>query len=399
MARAGAALVLANVRYWTTVAPLVRAQLAGWERRAGAIPDAALRTTARRKLREERFNVELAATLATLARQVYRGPAVRAIVALQAMYDYLDLLTEQPLADPVRDGHRLFAALVDALTPEREPGEDYYPQRTHDPYPPHDPRHVPHPNPRQDPRDPRAHRRHQDDGGYLRELVSAARDALAQLPASAAVAEMAQQSARRCAEAQVASHTAGMAELRQWARREAAGTGLQWPEFLAGAAASVLAVHALVAAAADGRTTRCDAERLDAVYLSIGALTMLDSLVDREDDEVTGALGYAAHYESGELMARRLGAVARDAAAGTRTLPHGAHHVMTLVGVVAYYTSSRAAGSAFALPVAASMRGELQPLMAPTLALMRTWRLAKRARPHHAMASPTVLQLSRESRA
>jgi tetraprenyl-beta-curcumene synthase len=339
---------------------------------------------ARRKLREERFNVELAATLATVARAARRGTVVRAIVALQVMYDYLDLLTEQPLADPVRDGHRLFGALVDALTPEPEPGEDREPGKDHElgmdhePVDEREPGGAYYPGDRHSPRPRRA-----DDGGYLRGLVVAARHALAQLPATAAVAEVARRSARRCAEAQVAGHAAGLtgtAELQRWARREAAGTGLQWPELLAGAAASVLAVHALAAAAADGRTTRADAERLDAVYLSIGALTMLDSLVDRDDDTGTDALGYAERYESRELMARRLAAVARDAADRARGLPNGAHHVMTMVGVVAYYTSARAADSAFALPVSAYMRGELQPLMAPTLALMRVWRLALRRR-------------------
>jgi hypothetical protein len=53
---------------------------------------------------------------------------------------------------------------------------------------------------------------------------------------------------------------------------------------------------------------------------------------------------------------------------------------MTLVGVVAYYLSAPTAGSAFARPVTRRIRSELQPLIAPTLAVMHGWRLAKRAR-------------------
>jgi tetraprenyl-beta-curcumene synthase len=345
--------MLANARYWTTVAPLVHTQLSRWERRAQAIADPALRAPAASKLQRERFNVEMAATLATLATRSHRKCVVEAIVALQVMYDYLDLLTEQPLLDPLADGRRLFGALADALSPEREPCGDY--------------------------------------GGYLRELVSAARLALARLPAAGAIAEVARRSARRCAEAQVISHAAartgtaaaggaaggGNSALEQWARREAAGTALEWPEFLAGAAASVLAVHALVAAAADRRTTPADAEAIDAVYLSIGALTMLDSLVDREEDIDTGELGYVHCYESAEQMGRRLASVAAEATAGARVLPNAPHHIMTVVGVVAYYTSAPAARSPAALPVTAQVRGELRPLIEPTLALMRAWRLAK----------------------
>jgi|SRR5665213_727794 len=354
IARAALALLLANMRYWTTVAPLVRTQLARWERRAQAIGDPFLRTLAISKLEEERFNVEVAATLATLAPRAQRAGTTEAIVALQVMYDYLDLLSEQPLGDPRSDGNRLFAAFTDALCLEHEPGGDYYRNRPQS-----------------------------EDGGYLQELVKTARDALARLPAAVAVVEVAQLSAKRCAEAQALSHAAAhspSAEVEVWAIREASATALGWPEFLAGATASVLAVHALIAAAADQRTTSEVAEEIDAVYLSIGALTMLDSLVDHQDDIATGALGYVQYYESPELMAMRLLGVAREAATRARALPNAAHHIMTLVGVVAYYCSAPAAGSAIALPVTEHMRRALRPLITPTLALMRTWRLTKRVR-------------------
>jgi tetraprenyl-beta-curcumene synthase len=361
-AQAGVALLVANARYWGAVAPLVRAQLSRWERRAGEIPDPLLQTLARRKLREERFNVEVAATLATLAPRAQRRGAVEAIVALQVMYDYLDLLTEQPSPDPLADGRRLHGALRDALTPGAIPEG-----RNH-------------------------HRRHprSGDGGYLRELSETVRLALAQLPAAGAVAEVALCAGERCAEAQALSHAAAraereardraVAELERWARREAAGTALQWPEYLAGATASVLAVHALIAAAADRHTTRADAQALDTVYLSIGALTMLDSLVDQREDRETGELGYLRCYESPERMAQRLASVAAEAVSGARALPGAGHHVMTVVGVVAYYISAPAARGAPARPVAERLRAELRPLIAPTLALMRAWRAAKLAR-------------------
>ena len=53
---------------------------------------------------------------------------------------------------------------------------------------------------------------------------------------------------------------------------------------------------------------------------------------------------------------------------------------MTLVGVVAYYTSVPAASSAFARPLIAPVRAELAPLIMPTLTIMRGWRAAKRVR-------------------
>jgi len=355
--RAGAALVLANARYWSGVAPLARRELARWERRALAIHDPLLAGAARANLGAERFNAQLAATLATLAPRALRARAVAAIVALQVAYDYLDTLTEQPtaarlLADPLGDGRRLQQALLDAVAPASEPHGGYYDGLAH-----------------------------ADDGGYLRELVNTVRGALGGLPGAATIAPVALRAAARCAEAQVLAHAApltGDAELERWARSEAAGEGaLDWPELLAGAQASVLALHALIAAAADPRTSSNDAERIDAAYLHIAALTMLDSLIDSEQDAASGQPGYAHRYDSPEQLARRLGELAREAAGQARGLPHAGHHTMTLAGVVAFYASDPAASSPPARPAIACVRSELVPLIAPTLLVMRIWRTGK----------------------
>jgi tetraprenyl-beta-curcumene synthase len=356
LARSGAALVLANVRYWSTVAPLVRAQLARWEQAARRIPDPALRALALGKLRDERFNVLLAATLATLAPSSRRAGVVEAIVALQVLYDYVDVVSEQPMADPERDGRRLFAALIDAVSVPADGTRKSFE------LPP------------------------QNDGGYLERLSRTVCLAFARLPGAAAVAAVARGAAERCGEAQILHHQAsrsgshsGIAELRDWATPRAAGTALGWQELLAGSTASVLAMHAMIAAAADPDTSRADAEEIDALYLSIGALTMLDSLVDREEDIATGQLSYVDLYDSPEAMASGLARVARDGVTRARGLGNGPHHIVTLAGVVAYYASAPAASEALARPVISRVRRELRPLITPTLALMRAWRLAKRA--------------------
>jgi tetraprenyl-beta-curcumene synthase len=352
-AGAGLALVLANVRYWTTVAPIVRAQLTRWEQAAQAIPDPALRALALGKLRDERFNAQVAATLATLAPRSRRSDVVEAIVALQILYDYLDVVSEQSMADPVRDGLGLFAALIDAVS---VPADD---TRKSFELPP------------------------QDDGGYLERLSRTVCLAFARLPGAATVAEVARGAAERCGEAQILHHGAsrsGIAELRDWATPRAAGTALGWQELLAGSTASVLAMDALIAAAADPGISHADAEAIDALYLSIGALSMLDSLVDREEDIATGQLSYVELYDNPEAMANGLAKVARDGVRSARGLGNGAHHIVILVGIVAYYASAPSACSDFARPLIAPVRRELAPLITPTLTLMRAWRLAKRMR-------------------
>lgn len=362
LARAGIALLLANARYWSTVAPLVRAQLSRWERRAEAIPDPQLRTPAIGKLRDERFNVEVAATLATLAPRAHRAAATKAIVALQVMYDYLDVLSEQPATAAPIDGRLLFTALRDAVALDIEDELASAAGRVRDYY---------------------GDRASSGDGGYLQALVQTVRTALARLPTAATIAPVTQAAAARCGQAQILNHQAsrtGIDELRKWATPRAAGTGLGWQELLAGATASVLAIGALIAAAADPATTSEDGADLDRLYLSISALSMLDSVVDLQEDIAAGQLGYLHYYDSPEQMTTALVGVTRDAVARARALPNGAHHIVTLVGVVAYYASAPTASSDFARPLIAPIRSELAPLITSTLALMRAWRLAKRVR-------------------
>jgi tetraprenyl-beta-curcumene synthase len=363
VARAGLVLVRANARYWLTIAPIVRAQLRRWEPHAEAVRDPFLRALALQKLREERFNVEVAATLATLAPSEHRKQSVEAIVALELMYDYLDGRTEQPSRDPLRNGRDLYRAFTAAVTLDREDR-------------------------------PQSCLR-SSDVGYLEALAVTVKRAISQLPGADAIAEVARESAARCAEAQTRIHAAphiGTAQAEQWAIDEAAGTALGWREFLAGAAASVLSVHALIVAAADGRTTRERAVAIDTVYLSICAVsTVLDSLIDHEHDIDAGEPGYIEHYvEDGEDLARLLAEVVEDAATRARDLPDAAHHLMILAGVVAYYTSAPTASSEPAASVAAHLQRQLRPLIAPTLAVMRGWRLAKRVRHKLLPASSTT---------
>jgi tetraprenyl-beta-curcumene synthase len=352
--RAGVALALANARFWPKVAPLAMGQLRRWECRARAIEDPGLQSIALEKLRDERFNSEVAATLATLAPKEHRRAVVEAIVAYEVMYDYLDGLTEQPTSDPLRSGRELYSAFTDAITPGREPANGYYACQP------------------------------ADDSGYLKELVTVVQEVLSQLPAACVIEQAAGRAAARCAEAQIRAHavpTLGTNQLEQWAAHEAVDTALGWQEFLAGAASSVLAVHALIAAAADQRTTPAEANQIDTTYLSICALsTMLDSLVDYEHDVTAGQAGYIRYYTDHDLLATDLANAARRAVEHARPLRNGAHHAMTLVGVASYYISAPTANSDLARPVTRRVRQELKPLITPTLGVMRSWRAAKRAR-------------------
>jgi tetraprenyl-beta-curcumene synthase len=339
-------LLVASARYWRTVAPVVRRELDRWRRRAAAIADPQLRELALSKLEEERFNAEAGAMLATLAPREHRSDAVQAIVALQVLFDLLDGLTERPLQDPLADGERLFEAFTRAVSTRPLP-----PCRGDD---------------------------------YLSELSAVAAGALGRLPARAAVIEAATASAGRAAHAQIRMHASpqlGTGQLREWAQAQSRDTGMQWRETLAGSASSVLAVHALIAAAADSRNTAAQARRIESAYLSVCVvLTLLDGIIDRERDERAGAPTYIGLYDDHRELAQVLAGATRRASARTRALQHGAHHLMVLTGVVAYYTSAPSARSEFARPLVTQVHRALLPTVAPALALMRVWRVGRRLR-------------------
>jgi len=345
--------MLANVRYWSSVAPEVHRQLARWRCRAERIEDRALRALALEKLTEESFNAELAATLATLVARPRRRGVIEAIVTLEVLFDFLDGLTESVTSAAGADGECLSRAFTDAVTLAAEPRGGYY-----------------------------AFHPQGDDGGYLEELVAAVRVALARLPATARLEDLLVIAARRSSEAQLQIHAAGAvgrAELERWARQQAIESPRQWRELLAGAASSVLCVHALIAAAADPDSTREQATQIARTYRWISALpTILDSLVDRELDTRSGRVGYVELYDSSDELAAQLSEVAATAIDRARKAPNTAHHVMTLVGIVAYYSSAPTATGPFARNATAPIRLQLRGLIGPTLALMHIWRQAKR---------------------
>ncbi len=350
-ARAAVALARANLLYWLVVLPRVHRGLRHWVERAHLIPDPALRDLALAKIADERFNTEVAATLATLSPRRHQGLAIDAIVALQVCYDYLDGLTEQPAEDPLGNGRLLFSAFTISIAVGEPEHVDYY---RHD---------------------------RRDDGGYLQTLVESCQQAFRRLPRAPAVAPAARTAALRCGESQTRTHAIvalGVEQLSEWATAAAQDTGLSWWEYTAGATASILSVHALIAAAADPRTTALDADRIDTAYLHISTIsTLLDSVIDRQRDAEDGSHSFVSYYESDGVMAERIGAVTARAAEEGSHIRHGGHHRMTAVGVASYYLSAPQTREEPGRAVKTRIVEEMRPLILPVLGIFRLWRLTK----------------------
>jgi len=352
------ALLSCGSVYWLTLNPRARAELRGWERHARLIPDPVLRAQALENLRREGIVSEGAAFFATLAPRARRAQLVAVLVAFQVIYDYLDTISEQLVPGHLRNSRQLHRALTSALSPGHTE-VDYY-------------RHHP----------------HKDDGGYLDALVVRCCDSLLQLPSAEVVAPLARRVAWCCNEGQSRTHVArfeGVERLADWCSAKAGPGTLRWWEYAASTVSS-LTVHALLAAAADPRTTGSEADRIDAAYSPYVCPlnTFLDSLIDREHDAGADEHSYISYYATRTETAERMEVLAGRASRAVRRLRRGARHTVILAGIAGFYLSAPEAMAEFAAPVKARVIDRIGPIATPVVVVMRMrrrWISAPRSAP------------------
>jgi tetraprenyl-beta-curcumene synthase len=345
------------LRYTISILPQVRREIAHWHARAARIPDPTLRLLAFQAL-GKRGNIEGAALLATLAPSARQRDTLRALVSFQAAYNYLDVLSEQPSVHPTGAAHQLHQALLTALDPDVA-HPDYY-----------------------------AHYPHQEDGGYLTEIVENCRRALALLPSYPNVMEPAGDAAARKVAFQSLNLTesqGGHYALKHWALKETPeGSGRTWSE-TAAAAGSALPVHALIAAAASPAQRRRGLASLkDAYFPHLSALhSLLDSLVDRGEDRLAGQRSFLDYYPSTASTAASLGSLAHQAKRDTEMLPDGDRHRVILTAMASYYLSapqcSGPEAAAVSQAVSEMLGGPLRVAILIFRARRRALSLARRA--------------------
>lgn len=340
-------------RYWLGIFPLVGRELRHWHEQARQIPDPVLRRLALLTQRIERGNYEGAAAYAALVPHAQRARVVRAVVAFQTTYDYVDTLSEQPSPDPVANGHQLHRALLSSLDPDSE-HIDYY-----------------------------EHSHGCQDNGYISQLVQACRDALAALPSYADVAQPALHAAGTIVAYQALNHEQAGDRPRALARWGAAvappGSGLRWWEAAAGGASSMTVFALIAAAAKPGLSAAETAATHDAYFPWISALhVLLDSLIDRAKDLEHGHHNLIDHYASPAEAAHRLGWIAARAVHGAEALPDGMRHALIVAAMSSFYLSAPATAAPSVVPAAQRVLETMGALAAPTMAVLRARRATSR---------------------
>jgi tetraprenyl-beta-curcumene synthase len=334
-------------RYWLQVFPAARATKRELLRRAESIPDPLLREDALVSHRDKGSNSEGLAALAVLAPAPRRREIARSLVVYQLILDYLDCVSERPSDDPVENGSRLHYAFEVALDPGAAHA-DYY-----------------------------ALAPQSEDGGYLRALIDTCRSPLHALPSFAAARDSLLRQARLCCQSQALNHAQRFVPLEQrlaeWAERVAVEAGvegeLEWWELVGAAAASSLAVGALLALAATPGRTSIEAEAVEAAYFpwASGLNALLDSLVDLDEDPAGAS--HLLRYESLEAGAERLGVIASSARERVSKLPRGDWHEAVFSAMGAHYLVQPEAWDGDREVVSRSVLQGLGPLAHPALAV------------------------------
>lgn len=319
--------------------------LASWRSRAALIPEPTLRRTALDALATKRGHADGAALFSVLAPRDRR--LVDALIAFQTIWDALDSIHE--LAPDEPNGRQLHLAVVDAFDLSSQP-RDYY-------------RHHP----------------LGADGGYIRDLVTACRGAMATMPSYASVLG-AVRPHLLSTDALALNHLEPDARdtaLRAWAPVHFADDReLVWFERSAAASASLVQL-ALIAAASRPATTRDDAVVVRDVYWPWPSLaaTLLDSYVDQLDDEMSGSHSYVRHYPSPDVAVDRIEESIQRSAEAALAARGGHRHAVIVACMVAMYLSRDSAWQPELRPTTERLLragGSLTQALAPVL---RAWRL------------------------
>jgi tetraprenyl-beta-curcumene synthase len=300
-------------------------------------------------LDRKRTHLHGAALFWTLPRRRHKH-LLRLLVAYELIWDFLDNLSERAAAHGHRDGHQLHLAISEAIDPSAQPS-DYY---RHHPW--------------------------HDDGGYLRGLVLACQQSCRSLPSYPEVRDVALREARRAQVLAINHHPEPRLRdslLKRWVSAEYPDRQhTRWWE-LSGAASAPLAIHALLALAAEPSCSQSDVTRTYIAYTPLSAATtMLDSYVDRQQDRDTGDHSYIAHYPDEQDALAGVRTLVAESLTGVRDLPDGHRHAVIAASMIAMYLSKQTTPAADLRDGTRTFLhagGSLTRLLLP---ILRAWRIA-----------------------
>lgn len=300
-------------RVYRFILPEVRRQLDDWRKLAERIPNRELRQQAIASMKSKQFHCEGGAVYASI-RPEYKHVLIPLIVALQTISDYLDNLCDRSTSLDPKDFRSLHQAMLDAVDPSA---------RLHDYY---------------------AFREDQDDGNYLRKLVSTCQSCVCLLPSYEAAMPYVKQLVSLYCDLQVYKHI--RKDLREeallswWEQHRDQHPDLHWNEFAA-ASGSTLGMFMLFVAAADENVSEQEMIRVKDAYFpyACGLHILLDYLIDQAEDKAGGDLNFCHYYDNPEVTLQRIQYISNKAKEHVAALSHPQFHYMIIDGLQGLYLS------------------------------------------------------------
>lgn len=307
-------LLTLTTRMILQIRPVVHRYLDGWRKFAAVIPDDELRNQALASIRTKTFHCEGGAVYGLLAGTNYQE-AVKFIVAYQTISDYLDNLCDRSTSLDPDDFRALHESMLHALTPDARLSSYY------------------------------RFRNEQNDGGYLKALVTTCQDTLRNLPRYPSAALHLHELAGLYSDLQVFKHVARenrVGLLQKWfaTKKDALPEKMTWYEFAA-CAGSTLGIFCLVASLFNPRTNGGNLPDIKKSYFPWvqGLHILLDYLIDQEEDRLGQDLNFCSFYSNELVLTKRLSTFYVKAMQSVSALPQQAFHRLIIRGLLSIYLS------------------------------------------------------------
>lgn len=306
-------------KYIRTVFPLVDTELGRWIDQCSLAEDDEIQKQALSSITHKKFHAQ-GGCVYSLYPGVQTDNAIKFIVSLQTISDYLDNLCDRAGVLDESAFRRLHLAMFDAVSPDAS---------THDYY-----QYYPYKN----------------DNGYLKSLVEECKRQIRILPSYKAIEVLLRKYVCLYSSLQIRKHLDP--ESRESFLKEWVATDLYryrepyWWELCA-ATGSTLGIFLLFAAANDAGLDIAEVRAIDEAYFPwvCGLHILLDYYIDSDEDLAGGDLNFTYYYKNLKQCEDRLAFFIRQSFKKCSSLKNPEFHFTVISGLLAMYLSDPKAAS------------------------------------------------------
>ncbi|MEH6942719.1 tetraprenyl-beta-curcumene synthase family protein [Bacillus sp. JJ722] len=305
-------LMLMN-KVYKGIFPKVQKELHYWKNEAKKIPNPELRKQAIDSIENKDFHCEGGAILALLAEN-RKSEAISFIIAYQTISDYLDNLCDRSTSLDDQDFTALHESMLHSLQ-RHSPDVNYY-----------------------------RFRDEQDDGGYLKSLVTTCQTFLRKLDNFEHIEKYLHELCSYYSDLQVHKHVhenERVSRLQNWFSLHKNNLpSMSWYEFSA-CSGSTLGIFCLISYALRDDFKNDHAEQIRNGYFPYiqGLHIMLDYFIDQQEDRDGGDLNFCFYYQNNQELFARMSHFVQKADQYLDLLPHKGFHRLIHRGLLGLYLS------------------------------------------------------------